>query len=626
MSSSLPIKNAKIIKITETRFKQISNFDLDLSIFPIANDKISQVETDKKKSKDFSEVFTPLWLVDEMIAEYKFAHENVKTLDLCAGYGQFSIRLMRYLYNNFPEWNAAKFLKENHAFSELQLSSCYKLLKTFSCDITLFIGDSTHLNKLPDHAVGIWCYIESFGYWVCLTKTIKKIMSPSGIKAKSATENDFVATLDEIIKRLDKEYSYMSEKAKDLKTASARLEFISLMNRETYSLQKVDTPVSTINDMIDQVDSLEKKLILVLYNCEIVEQLINKYKIDPSKLTFGIDEGGSMRAKAMQKMYGVDVKLFGNDPLSIRKAFIGRKFDVCFSNPPYNRGLDLKILRSLMGSGSVESSIAREYIFVHPSTWLLDQKNKSDLFVSVKELVSDKLRSVKLFNGNAVFGIGLFVPSSITYIDINYDKDEINVILFDDYFIVNSINDITKYGNNWNKLVKPFVNKIKKYIQTTGHVWSHNTTTLDRSKTYCQTAAIRGNVNDVNKASKASNFNRGIVKDDFYTLLKGKDISECKGIREPRLDKPGGATPTFGFDTNIERDNFLHYLNTDFARFCLSVYKIGQHLENGEMELIPWLDFTQRWDDEKLFNHFDVNKDTQDYIRKFLPDYYGIRG
>ena len=43
------------------------------------------------------------------------------------------------------------------------------------------------------------------------------------------------------------------------------------------------------------------------------------------------------------------------------------------------------------------------------------------------------------------------------------------------------------------------------------------------------------------------------------------------------------------------------------------------------MDLIPWLDFTEEWDDDKLFKKFDISQELQDYIRDFLPDFHGIR-
>ena len=42
------------------------------------------------------------------------------------------------------------------------------------------------------------------------------------------------------------------------------------------------------------------------------------------------------------------------------------------------------------------------------------------------------------------------------------------------------------------------------------------------------------------------------------------------------------------------------------------------------MSLIPWMDFSRPWTDADLFAHFNIDKTTQDYIYKFLPDYYNI--
>ena len=153
---------------------------------------------------------------------------------------------------------------------------------------------------------------------------------------------------------------------------------------------------------------------------------------------------------------------------------------------------------------------------------------------------------------------------------------------------------------------------MKSSIKNNGSVWDHNKKSLTNGKEYCQLAGIRGNV---------SKDRLNICGDDFYTLVL-KNSETNKGIRKSS-DKD--KMPVFEFHSNDERDNFINYLKTDFARFCLSFFKINQHTDCGEMEIIPWLDFTQSWDDDKLFEHFNVSKEIQDYIRKFLPDYYGIR-
>jgi len=135
------------------------------------------------------------------------------------------------------------------------------------------------------------------------------------------------------------------------------------------------------------------------------------------------------------------------------------------------------------------------------------------------------------------------------------------------------------------------------------------------NKYYCQLAAIVGNWDKSNEK---------MVKDDFYTMVM-KNSEGNKGIRQERLDKPGNPTPTFPFDESRDRDNFINYLKTDFSRFCFSLLKNGCDCSLGEMSLVPWLDFSQEWDDEKLFKHFGVDEKTQNYIREFLPDFHKIR-
>lgn len=619
----------KFLLEAEKRFKKAAKLTQDISNYPLSKD-IDNIETDKAKSKQFSEVFTPLWLVDEMIGQAKFKGADTSTLDLCAGYGQFSVRLMRYFYEKYPSWDTEKF-KSNHAFSELQLSSCYKLLITFGNKITLFIGDSTHLNKLPPTARGVWCYIENYGYWVCLTKTISRILSPNGIKKKACSEAEFVSSIETLVKNLNKAYSIASDIVAKQPTKQPTTTLEQLMScsntraellKEINSLTKDDKgqmvvrliPSDLVSDMLDRVDDLEKKSILVLYNCEIVDQLITKKKLDPSKITFADDLKGALKSDMMKKLYGVETINF-SDIAALHSSFKGRKFDVCFSNPPYNRGLDLKILLALIDKGTVETSVAKEFVWVHPSTWLLDRKGKNILYGKVKTAINNKLKDVKFFNGYSVFGCEGLDICSVNHIDINYNSNKTNIILFEETFTVDNLEDITKFGKAWSSIVKPFVVRISKAIRVGGHIWSHNVRFIDSEKEHCQLAAIIGHTSKDGSTK---------VKDDFYTLTM-KNISDNKGIRQPNLNRPGNPTPTFEFTTANERDNFLLYLNTDFARFCLAILKNGKNAAVGEMELIPWLDFTQPWDDEKLFQHFDINKETQDYIREFLPDYYGIR-
>jgi len=150
------------------------------------------------------------------------------------------------------------------------------------------------------------------------------------------------------------------------------------------------------------------------------------------------------------------------------------KFDLVFSNPPYNANIDLKIIQTL-------KPIASEMIIVHPGTWLIDLKGKSKLYNEFKKNL--KLKSVEMFNGNVVFGIGLNVPCVVTHIDDSH-QGNINVKYFNDEYQVNDVADITKYSDNWLLITKPFMESVKAYIKLYGNVWDNKIPTMSNTNNF----------------------------------------------------------------------------------------------------------------------------------------------
>ena len=152
----------------EKRFKEITELhDIDLTKSLIRKDdyKVQQVKTRKEKSKNFGEVFTPLFLVDIMILmKFKEMTPETKTCDLCSGYGQFTIRMMRMLYNKF-HMNVEEWLNNIHTLTELQMESCAKLVYIFGPDINLYAGDSLKLEHSDENDKGILFFNEETKKW-----------------------------------------------------------------------------------------------------------------------------------------------------------------------------------------------------------------------------------------------------------------------------------------------------------------------------------------------------------------------------------------------------------------------------------------------------------------------------
>ena len=107
---------------------------------------------------------------------------------------------------------------------------------------------------------------------------------------------------------------------------------------------------------------------------------------------------------------------------------------------------------------------------------------------------------------------------------------------------------------------------------------------------YIQIANIRGHQED---------YDLNMVKDNFYTLCM-KDSKENVGLRKK------------GMITFSSKDTNIKYLCSDFTRFCLSLFKNNQHIDTGEMTLIPK-------------QPIPISEELKEYIEEFLPDFYEIR-
>ena len=193
------MRTKTIVESIEKRFKDVANLDGDFSLMPMPKEYHLQVTTNKDKSDTFGEVFTPIWLVDSMlerVSDYDWRNGNKTTLDLCAGYGQFTIRMIRKKFSLMGnKFDILKFLFEKHYFSELQLSSCYKLLHIYSPNINLFIGDSKELKSLPENCSGIYYYNKE---WIECTEQVKEIFGNPKKKYSLEAEAKFVTEMEKL--------------------------------------------------------------------------------------------------------------------------------------------------------------------------------------------------------------------------------------------------------------------------------------------------------------------------------------------------------------------------------------------------------------------------------------------
>jgi hypothetical protein len=289
------------------------------------------------------------------------------------------------------------------------------------------------------------------------------------------------------------------------------------------------------------------------------------------------------------------------------------KFDLIISNPPYGK-IDLKILKSIY-------QYTDRLLFVHPDGWLYDNKMKFKLYNDCRELVKDYfIYYEKVEKPNEVFGINVHTDILITYIDKFKEG------------IKDKIYDIDKNGND--ELYLSIKKKVLDYCKNIDNFENHKVMTKHRknsvkNKEIVSLSEIRGHNNT----------------NDFYTMLQ-KEEKHCLGLSEitgsstnadidqhtfirltsdkqkKHLDPNSEYRLKFYFDTKEEQINCFNYLKTKFARFCLSIYKINQHLDGGELGSVPYFDFTKQWTNELCAKELNITDEELTYMINKIPNYY----
>ena len=118
---------------------------------------------------------------------------------------------------------------------------------------------------------------------------------------------------------------------------------------------------------------------------------------------------------------------------------------------------------------------------------------------------------------------------------------------------------------------------------------------------------------------------------EFYALTSNQDTYENRcGLYKDfinRKDRTGKPYLMYYIVLKNEKElqNFWNYIHTDFVNIILYFYKTGLNLFRGVLNEIPWQDFSNNWDDYKLFNKYNFTEDEIKHIYDILPNYYNIK-
>jgi hypothetical protein len=647
--------NKDKLELIEERFKVVSTLGGDLSRFPLKKTDDVHFDTDKEKSRTFAEVFTPLYIVDEMLNTVPGMSPTTSNLDLCSGYGQFSIRMLRKLYEENGEgFDVGRYLTKQHFFAELQISSCYKLLWIFSTHINLAIGDALQLGRLPKGARGVWYYLEPLGEWVDVTGFVRGLYgSVLGERARTwprgklftysmDKEAVFVKTFEAFVGRLT---SVCKEPRMNLRniinTKSGRQALIQFAAEAATGIeknwQKQGTPEWVVREMVAAVPEIQTlKRILVLFNIEFLECLIKERGIDPAAVDFGYDS--EIEGAIAERVYGAHAFSIGKSLLDMQLATSGNAgaYDVVFSNPPYQTedggfGASARPVYHEIVMYTIDVLKPRYVCMITPSRWMAGGKGLNDY--RARMLADKHIRIIQDFPGEREVFPTVSIKGGVSY--FLWDRD---------YNGLCDLNGIQRDLSEFDVLVRDntsaqILRKVlaKATVFCDKRVFSRKPFGLPTNFKDWVPEGTEGAVECMSTGKTIRLVDQNVYTDSnnvksLWKVLVSRATMEgasfCGTLRQLLMGfmviKPNQiCTETYivagSFQTKKEADSYAEYMKTRFYRYLLSLRVITQDINREKFAWVPDLgNYSEIWTDAELYQHFGLTKKEQEHVDKSI--------
>jgi hypothetical protein len=270
------------------------------------------------------------------------------------------------------------------------------------------------------------------------------------------------------------------------------------------------------------------------------------------------------------------------------------KFDVIVGNPPYGGGSQPELhLRFLLQAFNALTP-AGQLVFLQPATPFINRKkNKTTLAKRLYNELAKHVLSLDLLDGETTFldaDVNTFiVVTHVTKLErlphiklkVKHLTGEITEHqLFDDVSI----------------FPQEAARSLRRKLQH--HVTSLETHRVDKTPSAHHAYVVH-----------LARIQGGRKRPSYYSF--GANL--CVSL----ANKTSNGIP-FEFNTQAEGENFITYLQTNFARRALSLLKVNVHIDRGELALVPYLDFTRTWTDEQLALEFKLTQPERDFVNSIL--------
>lgn len=291
----------------------------------------------------------------------------------------------------------------------------------------------------------------------------------------------------------------------------------------------------------------------------------------------------------------------------------------CIQNPPYSGDLHLNFLE--IGVDLI-TKFRGKMVIIEPSTWLINVRRKSK-HDNIKKRIDGHVESITIENLNKEFNTGLYMPFSITTINMSKTFDTIDYNCCGEHKEVSTIYDCNLIGGY--ETIWSIFNKVQSYgNMMISHITNEelNDKNISYAK-YDQILAFGIDPANGNKnlgRSMASKNDNNYIKTIFgeisYNYIQSA-FHRIVGITSiiPKKLKGGSnyTNPVYTetnadcvYGSQAELDNWKHFIfNNKLPIFINIVLTFNQN--NNSKNFIPWLVDKKYTDDEinKLFGFTD---------------------
>lgn len=305
----------------------------------------------------------------------------------------------------------------------------------------------------------------------------------------------------------------------------------------------------------------------------------------------------------------------------------GMKFDYIIENPPYAGSFHLDFLKESLKMLDEKG----KFTIIEPATWLINiRKNgKASLYDEIKKKLEGHVSKVVIENYNKEFNISLYVPCSVTYVDMSKTYDEIAVECCGETKVVKSLYDCNLIGNY--DMIWSIMNKVQKYgDMMKSHIYKEGKTKTDENTWFTKYADIVGtggctichHGGNIDSDGVYTKHNCGDFQISVLSILYHNNMNEIDKEPLHSLDSGNNLTNKIAnnlYDTKEHLENWKHFVFNNklplFLNICLT---IDQH--NNSKEFIPWL-VDKKYTDEEINELFMFTPDEITFIDKTLKKF-----